>query len=281
MKCIHFLYLSVLSAVLMPALGSPKFSDHRGGTTTTSLIYYSLTSRRPTILVCVDSRSSMGDFVSSSAVLKVIPTSPHSLATMAGCAADCSVLLSEVLARNEANFITSEERRIDHVSLKANSKALSDLLYRKRFATGGGDGGISMGTMLSGFEEVKGDVGGESDSSFLSPVVYYVDDEGVRERVKLAAVGSGSEIAIGVIDDKVREFRRRGWGEGKRWKRRVAAACHDHEAVDLLEKVRGEGQLHVVIDVLAGPRDVILTPFLGCHFCHNQRRLLRRHHSSL
>ena len=54
------------------------------GTTTLSFIF------EGGVIVAADSRSSMGPYVSSRTVKKIMPISSHVLATMAGGAADCA-----------------------------------------------------------------------------------------------------------------------------------------------------------------------------------------------
>lgn len=56
----------------------------RKGTTTLGFLY------KGGIIIAVDSRASMGNFVSSEEVRKVIEINDYLLGTMAGGAADCS-----------------------------------------------------------------------------------------------------------------------------------------------------------------------------------------------
>jgi 20S proteasome alpha/beta subunit len=60
------------------------------GTTTLSFICHD------GIVIAVDSRASIGDFVGSRTVKKIFPMNQHILATMAGGAADCSYWIRKV-----------------------------------------------------------------------------------------------------------------------------------------------------------------------------------------
>ena len=57
--------------------------DIKTGTTTLAFVF------KEGILMAVDSRATMGNFISSETVRKVIPISDRKLATIAGGAADC------------------------------------------------------------------------------------------------------------------------------------------------------------------------------------------------
>ena len=68
-----------------PSLKSFPLEEYQyHGTTTLSFIC------KDGIIIAVDSRASMGDYVGSSTTRKLIPISDSVVATMAGGAADCS-----------------------------------------------------------------------------------------------------------------------------------------------------------------------------------------------
>ena len=60
------------------------------GTTTLGFIFHS------GVIVAVDSRASIGNYVGSSTVKKVFPLSEHVVATMAGGAADCAFWIRKI-----------------------------------------------------------------------------------------------------------------------------------------------------------------------------------------
>lgn len=63
--------------------GESKIMDFKTGTTTLAFVF------KEGIIIAVDSRATMGNFISSEKVRKVIEISDKKLATIAGGAADC------------------------------------------------------------------------------------------------------------------------------------------------------------------------------------------------
>jgi len=146
------------------------------GTTTLAFIF------NGGILMAVDSRASMGSYIGSNTVRKVVTLSKYMLGTIAGGAADCSYWQRDLSYRCRMHELR-EGRRI---TTAAASKLLSNTVYGYRGR------GLSMGIMIGGFDENKG------------PSLYYIDDEGTRLKGNLFSVGSGGTYAYGVVD---REYR--------------------------------------------------------------------------
>lgn len=141
------------------------------GTTTLAFIC------RAGIIVSVDSRASMGKYVSSSSVKKVIEINSYLIGTMAGGAADCFFW-----ERNLGSFCNLYEVKNNHkVSISGASKIITNMVYKYR------NSGLSMGTMIIGWDQ-------------NGPGLYYVDSQGNRLRVKSISVGSGSAFAYGILD---------------------------------------------------------------------------------
>lgn len=134
------------------------------------------------IIVSVDSRSTMGAYVASGTVKKVIEINPFLLGTMAGGAADCS-FWERNLGQQCRMYELRNRRRI---SVAAASKLLANTMNAYRGY------GLSMGTMITGWDET-------------GPQLYYVDDDGTRLHGKMFSVGSGSTYAYGVLDTYYRE----------------------------------------------------------------------------
>jgi len=134
------------------------------------------------VIISVDSRSTMGPYIASQTVKKVIEINPFLLGTMAGGAADCSFW--------ERNLGTQcrmyELRNKRRVSVATASKMLANTMYSYRGR------GLSMGTMVCGWDET-------------GPQLYYVDDDGTRLHGDCFCVGSGSTYAYGVIDSHLRK----------------------------------------------------------------------------
>ena len=95
------------------------------------------------ILLAVDSRASMGSFLSSEQVRKVIEINDYLLGTMAGGAADCSYWEAYVATHAREYELKNGHR----LSVAAASKYLQNILhyYRGR--------GLSMGVMIAGVDE--------------------------------------------------------------------------------------------------------------------------------
>jgi len=129
------------------------------------------------IIVSVDSRSTMGAYIASGTVQKVIEINPFLLGTMAGGAADCS-FWERNLGLQCRMF---ELRNGKRISVAAASKLLANTMNSYRGY------GLSMGTMITGWDET-------------GPQLYYVDDDGTRLKGAYFSVGSGSTYAYGVLD---------------------------------------------------------------------------------
>jgi 5'-3' exonuclease/20S proteasome alpha/beta subunit len=142
------------------------------------------------IVVAVDSRASLGGFVGSKTTQKVLPIHSHMVGTMAGGAADCMVWIRKL--RCEASYYEAmhEGRRM---SVACASRILAHALYNNRQFD------LSVGSMIMGFDE-------DDDSN---PSIYYVDNTGLRLRGDCFAVGSGSVLALGILDTERRYDMRR------------------------------------------------------------------------
>jgi len=147
------------------------------GTTTLAFIY------NGGVLVAVDSRASMGSYIGSGTVKKVIEINKFLLGTMAGGAADCS-FWERNLAFQTRLYELREGRRM---TVAAASKLLGNTVFSYRGY------GLSMGTMIAGWDDGKG------------PALYYIDNDGTRLKGDKFSVGSGSSYAYGVVDQGYRQ----------------------------------------------------------------------------
>ncbi len=144
------------------------------GTTTLGFVF------RDGVLLAVDSRASMGSYIGSGNVHKVLRISRYLLGTMAGGAADCSFWERQLALQCRIHELKEGKR----ISVAAASKRLANMVYRYR------NRGLSMGTMVAGWDEISG------------PALYYVDDDGTRLNGNLFSVGSGSTYAYGILDNE-------------------------------------------------------------------------------
>lgn len=150
--------------------GIPKF-DHKKGTTTLGFQFYG------GIILAVDSRASVGQYIGSQTVMKVVEINDYLLGTLAGGAADCQYW-ERVLAM-ECRL--AELRNGARITVAAASKILANITYAHR------NHGLSMGTMVAGYDQ-------------FGPSLYYVDDKGTRTKQDVFSCGSGSIYAYGVLD---------------------------------------------------------------------------------
>uniref|UniRef100_A0A7S0RES2 Proteasome subunit beta n=1 Tax=Pyramimonas obovata TaxID=1411642 RepID=A0A7S0RES2_9CHLO len=141
------------------------------GTTTLAFIF------KGGVIVAVDSRASMGPYISSQTVKKVIEINPHLLGTMAGGAADCQFWQRNLGMQTRLYELNNKKR----ISVAGASKLLANTLFSYRGM------GLSMGTMVAGWDD-------------SGPSLYYVDSEAQRIKGERFSVGSGSLFAYGVLD---------------------------------------------------------------------------------
>lgn len=155
----------------------PGLMDFKRGTTTLGFVF------KHGIIIAVDSRASMGSYIGSQTVKKVIEINDFLLGTMAGGAADCSFW--ERVLNKECRL--SELRNGRRVSVAAASKILANIFFSYRGY------GLSCGTMVAGY-----DISGARPG----PHLYMVDDNGDRYEGNRFSVGSGSTYAYGVLDSE-------------------------------------------------------------------------------
>jgi 20S proteasome subunit beta 5 len=141
------------------------------GTTTLAFLY------RGGIIISVDSRASMGKYISSNNVEKIIPINSFLLGTMAGGAADCFFWERKLGIICHLYEIQNKHR----ISVAGASKILANILYKYK------NKGLSMGAIITGWDQT-------------GPGLFYVDSEGSRIKTKIISVGSGSTFAYGILD---------------------------------------------------------------------------------
>ncbi|KAG9389908.1 Proteasome subunit alpha/beta [Carpediemonas membranifera] len=155
----------------------PKFTplDFKKGTTTLGFVF------NDGVLIAVDSRATMGPFIGSQTVKKVIEINKYLLGTMAGGAADC-YFWERYVGKECRLYELQNDKRI---SVGAASKLLSNILYHYKGS------GLSVGSMIAGYDPD-------------GPALYYCDSDGERIKGNLFSVGSGSTYAYGILDSEYR-----------------------------------------------------------------------------
>lgn len=148
-----------------------KLFDFHKGTTTLAFKF------KEGIIVAVDSRASMGSFIASQSVQKIIEINKYMIGTMAGGAADC-YYWEKYLGRILNVY---ELRNNDRLSVKAASTILSNILYGYKGY------GLCCGIILSGWDA----------TGFH---MFYIDDSGSKVEGNLFSCGSGSTYAYSILD---------------------------------------------------------------------------------
>lgn len=134
------------------------------------------------VILASEKRVSYGNFVLSRSAKKVFKISDHIGAACAGLVSDMQILVREVGVY--ANLFKLETGR--PISIKAAAKVISSLLFSSR--------------LLPYITETI--VGGVDDEG---PSLYVLDLLGSVIPDKYAAIGSGAEIAIGVLESEYKE----------------------------------------------------------------------------
>lgn len=152
-----------------------KLHQFAKGTTTAGFVF------QGGIILAVDARATMGSFIGSNKVKKVIEINDYLLGTMAGGAADCFYWETNLAKVCRMYELKNGER----ISVGGAAKILCNMVGQYRGK------GLSMGTMVAGWDH-KG------------PSLYMVDDDGIRLKGSMFSVGSGSVYAYGVLDSHYR-----------------------------------------------------------------------------
>ncbi|MEM1550998.1 MAG: archaeal proteasome endopeptidase complex subunit beta [Candidatus Bathyarchaeia archaeon] len=134
------------------------------------------------VVLASEKRVSYGNFVLSRSGKKIFKISEHIGAACAGLVSDMQILVREVGVY--ANLYKLETGR--PISVKAVAKVMSNLLFSSRLIP------YITETIIGGVDE-------------SGPSLYVLDLLGSTIPDKYAAVGSGAEIAIGVLEGEYKE----------------------------------------------------------------------------
>jgi proteasome beta subunit len=130
------------------------------------------------VMLVSEKRVTYGYFVTSKAGRKVFKITDHIGAACAGLVSDMQVLIREVEAY--ANLFKLDNSR--RISVKAAAKVMSNLLFGRRLFP------LITQTIIGGVDEE-------------GPSIWALDVLGSLLPDKYAAVGTGAEIAIGVLEE--------------------------------------------------------------------------------
>ena len=137
------------SEQLIPAIFSLKKDQHKrhSALDISKLQYHGTTTiafkNGDSVIVCVDSKASIGKYMGSRTVKKVFPISRYIVATMAGGAGDCAYWI-----KNMAAFVKLFEYEYGMQAMKV--KSIAKVLANKLAEFKGAE--LSVGTMIAGYD---------------------------------------------------------------------------------------------------------------------------------
>jgi proteasome beta subunit len=134
------------------------------------------------VILSSEKRVSYGYMVMSKSGKKTFKITNYIGAACAGLVADMQILLRQVTAYTKLYELDHKRR----ISVQSASKNIATLLFQRRFFP------YITQTIIGGVDE-KG------------PSIYVLDPLGSLIRDTYATVGSGAEIAIGVLEDSYRD----------------------------------------------------------------------------
>ena len=134
------------------------------------------------VILASEKRVTYGYFVMSKGGKKVFKITNQIGAACAGLVGDMQILTREVEA--QANLFTMDVGR--RISLRATAKLMANILFNRRYAP------LITQTIIGGLDEE-------------GPSLYVLDILGSLIPDKYAVVGSGTEIAMGVLEEGYKE----------------------------------------------------------------------------
>ncbi len=134
------------------------------------------------VILASEKRVTYGSFVMSKGGKKVFKITGNIGAAYAGLVGDMQILTREVEA--QANLFSMDVGR--PISVKSTAKLMSVILFNRRYAP------LITQTIVGGLDEE-------------GPSLYVLDVLGSLIPDKYAAVGSGTEIAMGVLEEGYKE----------------------------------------------------------------------------
>ena len=134
------------------------------------------------VILASEKRVTYGNFVMSKGGKKVFKITNQIGVACAGLVGDMQILAREVEA--QANLFSMEVGR--PISVRAASKLMANILFNRRYAP------LITQTIVGGLDDE-------------GPSLYILDVLGSLIPDKYAAVGSGTEIAVGVLEEGYKE----------------------------------------------------------------------------
>ena len=135
------------------------------------------------VLLAAEKRVTYGYFIMSKGGKKVFKVTDQIGVACAGLVGDMQILAKEMEA--QANLFSMDTGR--KISVRSAAKLMANVLFNRRYAP------LITQTIVGGLDEDEG------------PSLYVLDVLGSLIPDKYAVVGSGTEIAIGVLEDGYKE----------------------------------------------------------------------------
>lgn len=134
------------------------------------------------VILASEKRVTYGHFVMSKGGQKVFKITDQIGVACAGLVGDMQILTREIEA--QANLFSMDVGR--QISVRASAKLMANILFNRRYAP------LITQTIVGGIDEE-------------GPSLYVLDVLGSLLPDKYAAVGSGTEIAMGVLEDNYKD----------------------------------------------------------------------------
>jgi proteasome beta subunit len=134
------------------------------------------------VILASEKRATYGSFIVSKGVKKVFKITDQIGAACAGLVGDMQILTREVEA--QANLYDMDVGR--KISVRSAAKLMANILFNRRYAP------LITQTIVGGLDED-------------GPSLYVLDVLGSLIPDKYAVVGSGTEIAVGVLEEAYKE----------------------------------------------------------------------------
>ncbi len=134
------------------------------------------------VILAADMRATMGHFIANKEVEKILPIQPHIAITTAGLVGD-----NQSLARiMSVNCSLYEKQKRKRISVEAASTLLANILQESKY--------------FPYWVEIL--MGGYDDNG---PALYEIDAAGGKMSAGFMSTGSGSPVAYGVLEEKLRD----------------------------------------------------------------------------
>ena len=161
----------------MIELEEMKPKTKQSGTTTVGLVC------KDGVVLATEKKSTMGYLVASKEAEKIYPLDDHIAMTIAGLSADGQVLARYMRAELKLFSIENERK----ISVKGAVTLLSNILHSNKFYP------FYVQLIIGGFDST-------------GPSIYDLDPVGrIEEEKKFFSTGSGSPMALGVLEDTYKE----------------------------------------------------------------------------